>query len=425
MTTPVQPTNDLPLPNYTLPQWHSVLAKAEQAVQNNPNDIEAREWVHIARGKVAEVGQQEYRPTSALEDLSSVGKGAVEGIKGIPAGLLNIVSQLGHGDVGGAISSVGQGFESMGKGMVAPFQLAGRELSGEDVPASERQAALEQGGQSLAGLGAMDVAAPIKANMEMGPITGIARGGLGGALKSIARSLPGAGLVESIADRPGLKTQLTRMQVENAALRNKILQGQLERGETAGARSDLALRTSLSRLREEVAPTGTEGPPPPQGFEPTSPPSGPFGGQPQGGTVAPKGTISDIPGTAGKGLQVTGEAPPMGAAAPKPTLADMTGMSNLQYEPGEITQAQTPVQQLMESLNIEQSPEVGDLTWKRPRGIQPSFPDIGKFRKGQAPEEPTALPEQGLAEALNPESEMAQNAMTNLLKKLGSARRGL
>lgn len=451
MGPPVQPVpidEQTGLPKYSLAQWHSVLQKAEAALQADPSDVEALEWVHTARNQVANVGQQEFRPTSVGEDISSVGRGFMGGIKGIPGGLAQIAKQLWAGDVSGAAGTVAGGFKSMGQGMISPFQLAIREAQGEEIPASERQAMLEQGGQALSGLALADVAAPIKPGLRMGPVTGIARGGLGGALKGVVRSLPGVGTLEAVAERPILK--------------NRILRAQAEQAETGAAKSDLGLREELSRLREEVARPEVQGAReagvdlanqikrlriaelerrlaegedlPPEGEPPeapgvTPPPQGPMGGTPQGGTVAPKGTISDLvrpAGSAGTALELTGESPPAGAATPKPTLADMTGMSNLQYDPGEVVRAnQTPVQQLMESLNIEQSPEVGDLTWQRPRGIKPSVPQIGRFGKGQAVEEPTALPEQGLAETLSPTAEMAQNNMANLLKKLGGARRGL
>jgi len=226
--TSIQPTLDHK--QLTPEGWQQVMLQARQALQADPKDAEALQAIQDAVEALNTYEQEGVPPeTSILQDLSTVGKGAVSAAKQFPAGLADLLGQIGEGDIFGAVKSVGRGLANVGRGSLAPLELAMRELSGEAVQQPKREAALGAGGSSLLALGLM--AAPgrvAKARAgKAGPAAALssaaARGvrGAGPGLETTALTQgfrsPAAAIEPSLVDLPGATLPLAGLEDAFAA----------------------------------------------------------------------------------------------------------------------------------------------------------------------------------------------------------------
>src|SRR3989442_7283880 len=88
-------------------------------------------------------------------DLGDVGTGVWNTAKGIPRGIGQVLGELGQGHVNKAVESIAGGLVQTGKSAIAPWELAMRELAGENVSPEDRSRMLQQGGGGITALESM------------------------------------------------------------------------------------------------------------------------------------------------------------------------------------------------------------------------------------------------------------------------------
>ena len=152
------------------PEWNQAKAHVDEAIAN--------------LNKHEESGVDATRWHSAPGELAAAGKGVLQGIEGIPKGLATMLHQLGQGDVIGAGKGIAQGLAQVGKGAIAPWESALSSLSGNTPTDEALKQSVQQGGQSIAGLAAMDAPARIAQGLKAlrAPASAVA----GGATESAA-----------------------------------------------------------------------------------------------------------------------------------------------------------------------------------------------------------------------------------------------
>lgn len=145
-------------------QWQSYL---EEKLQEHRQGMNPRALLGIQKA-VHALG--EYEHPSAMRDISSVAGGISDAAQALPGGIATTLGQLGKGNINDAAKGIVGGLEATGKASMAPWELAMRELGGQDVPEDQRQAMLHQGGQAVTGLEAM--ALPGQISRGIGAIKG-------------------------------------------------------------------------------------------------------------------------------------------------------------------------------------------------------------------------------------------------------------
>jgi len=297
--TAIQPTLD----HKQLPPegWQQVMLQARQALQADPRDAEARQALEDAVEALNTYEQEGVPPeTSIGQDISTVGKGFVGAAKQFPAGLADLLGQIGEGDIFGAVKSVGKGLANVGRGALAPLELALRELSGEAVQQPERQAALEAGGGSLLGLGLL--AAPGRIAKARAGKAGPAAA-LPGAAATAARGARGAG--------PGLETTALTQGFRSpaAAIEPSLVDLPGATLPLAGLEDAFAASARAAPV-EGLLPTARGGTPAPAAVP----------GLVQGATSEAAPALTPIAGTRG-GFSV--EGPPTPPVPSAPTIAEI------------------------------------------------------------------------------------------------------
>lgn len=161
-------------------QWQQYLQAAMQAHHANPQDNEAMQAIAQANQALNAYEQEgvEQSSMSAIPgEFGAVANGAIEALKNIPMGMGQMVHHARTGDITGVAKDIGGGLAATAKGGLAPWELALRELGGEQVPSNERTGMLHDAGGALTGLEA--IALPGQMSRGMKAIGGGALGGSG------------------------------------------------------------------------------------------------------------------------------------------------------------------------------------------------------------------------------------------------------
>lgn len=157
MTPPIRP--ETPWHAQHPPEgWQGILQQALQDFRRNPQDAEAMQAIRDANEALNTYDQEgvdQSKLSSIPGELSTVGKGMTDAIKGMPAGIGQMLHHAREGEFVNVGKDIVGGLTSTAKGALAPWELAMRELGGEQVSSNERSSMLSDAGGSLIGLEAM------------------------------------------------------------------------------------------------------------------------------------------------------------------------------------------------------------------------------------------------------------------------------
>lgn len=167
MTIPMEP--DRPF-HAQLPaeRWEEIFRQASMDLRANHSDPEALQALKDSSEALHAYEQEGVEQSSwhgMGSDFKQVGSGMLDAVKGMPKGIGNMLHDVREGHITKAAKDVGSGLLSVGKGAVAPWELAMRELSGEQISSDERNHMLHDSGAALTGLEAMALPGQIKAGV--------------------------------------------------------------------------------------------------------------------------------------------------------------------------------------------------------------------------------------------------------------------